>query len=123
MNTSKKIILGLFTILPLVFGLLYFILFFSYFINITSGSIQNPDFSEEQIPQFLQSFAPIFIMLFLAIIIGFVLLIYYLVHISNNHRLDSSQRLLWVLIIVFTSTIGQVAYFILEVWPNRPVQG
>lgn len=121
MSTSKKIILGIFTVLPLVFGFLYFILFFSFFINITSGNI-HPDLNEEQIPQFLQSFAPMFVMLFIAIIIGFVLLIYYLVHISNNHRLDSSQRLLWVLIIVFTSTIGQVAYFILEVWPDKPVQ-
>lgn len=123
MNSSKKIILGIFTVLPLVLTLFYIVLFFAFFFEVAVEKIHHePGDLHNEMPHFLQSFFPMMVMIFVAIIIGIILMVYYLVHVSNNHKFDSTQKLLWVLIIIFTNTIGQIAYFILEVWPERPAK-
>ncbi|MBL6446953.1 PLDc N-terminal domain-containing protein [Fulvivirga sp. 29W222] len=119
MSTSKKVILGLFTILPLILLMVYFIFFFMFFINIASHEMHK-DILPEEFPLFLQSFIPMMILMFMAVSSGFILMIYYIILISKNRSFDSTQRIIWVLIVVFTSTIGQIAYFIVEVWPDKP---
>lgn len=122
MSTSKKIILALFTILPLILFLIYFILFFSFFIKMASQGIHHDDLTADAMPLFLQSFLPMIILMFVAIVTGVGLMIYYIIHISNNKSFDSTQRLMWILIVVFTNAIGQIAYFIMEVWPDKPIK-
>ena len=120
MSTSKKIILGLFTVLPLILFLGYFILFFTFFINMASKEMHHQNISPDEFPLFLQSFIPMMVLMFVAIFSGFILMILYIILISKNKSFDSTQRIMWVLIVVFTSTIGQIAYFIIEIWPDKP---
>ncbi|UII33286.1 PLDc N-terminal domain-containing protein [Fulvivirga ulvae] len=119
MSTSKKVILGLFTIAPLIFLMVYFVLFFTLFVNVASMDLHPHDLPPDEVPLFLQSFVPMMVMMFIAVGSGFILMIYYIVLISKNPSFDSTQRIMWVLIVVFTSTIGQIAYFIVEVWPDK----
>lgn len=123
MSTTKKVILGIFTILPALLLIFYIVMFFSFFFNVAVNKMQHaPEVSSNEIPIFLESLIPMFVMMFVAGITGLALMIYYIIHISKNQKFDSTQRLLWILIIVFTNTIGQIVYFILEVWPQKPAE-
>lgn len=118
MSTPKKVLLGILTVLPLFLGLLYFILFFVFFINTAADRMHDPDIRPDEFPFLLGSFVPMMVLMLVAVVIGFALMIYYLIHISNNRKFDSTQRLLWILIVIFASTIGQIVYYIMEVWPD-----
>jgi hypothetical protein len=44
------------------------------------------------------------------------LLIYYLIHAINNKQIDSTERLIWVLVFIFAGTIGFPIYWYLRIW-------
>lgn len=43
---------------------------------------------------------------------GFALWIFSLIHTIQNERLDSTMKLVWVLLIIFLSPIGSILYFL-----------
>ena len=43
----------------------------------------------------------------------FALWIYSLVHAIQNEQLDSTMKMVWILLIVFVSPIGSILYFIM----------
>lgn len=53
----------------------------------------------------------------------FALWIYSLVHAIQNDRLDSTMKLVWVLLIVLVSPIGSILYFIMGRNPAGPPPG
>jgi hypothetical protein len=42
-------------------------------------------------------------------------LIFYLIHIVNNKKLDSSERLMWILLVIFMSVIACPIYWYLKI--------
>lgn len=50
---------------------------------------------------------------------GFALWIFSLIHTIQNERLDSTMKLVWVLLIVFLSPIGSILYFLVGCNPSR----
>jgi hypothetical protein len=119
MSKSGKLWLGTLTLLPLVFIIIYFVWFFSFFVNIVEmqeGGDQ-PDPSD-----FFSNLLPLFAMIGLAVLLSIGLLIYYIVHVTRNPRFQKpgdSNKLVWILVLIFAGFIGQVVYFIIEVWPDR----
>lgn len=60
--------------------------------------------------------------LLVLIVIGLVIILsllmmalwfFSLVHAIQNHRLDSTMKLLWVLLIVFVAPFGSILYFLI----------
>jgi hypothetical protein len=45
----------------------------------------------------------------------------WLVDVIRRPDLSSDRRLLWVVVILLGSTLGQLVYFFMEVWPDRPL--
>ena len=113
MSKNKKIFIGILTVLPLVFLVLYFITFISMFVGISS-TISTGD--ADGLPTFIGSFVTAFLMIILTIIISFSMLIYYIIHIVNNKQFDSNQRLVWILVTVFAGIIGSCIYWYLHIW-------
>lgn len=120
MSKTKKVILGIFTILPAIFVLFYAVAFASFFFHTLIENAHHPDDFEQHFPSFIQSFFPWFIMVFVAGFTSFILMIYYIVHVARNVKFDTTQRLLWIFIILFTTTLGQIIYFIMEIWSTEP---
>lgn len=44
---------------------------------------------------------------------GFAFWIFSLIHTIQNERLDSTMKLVWVLLIIFLSPIGSILYFLI----------
>jgi uncharacterized membrane protein len=42
--------------------------------------------------------------------------VYYLVHLINNKRLDPSQRLAWAIVVLIGGAIGCMVYWLFQIW-------
>lgn len=122
MSKQKKILLGILTISPAFFMIWYFFNMFSFMQNI-AGVMQNPDeFTGGPPPEIFGFMGQMFLPMILLMFVSFGLLIYYMVHIlSVNEKFKtttSNDKVLWVVLVLFTGFMGMIAYFFVEIWPT-----
>jgi hypothetical protein len=67
---------------------------------------------------FIRSVFGAFIFLILAVIIKLGLMIYYIIHASDNINNDNTKKIIWILILVFIGTIGNIIYYFMEILPS-----
>jgi hypothetical protein len=119
MNTAAKVILGIFTFLPVLLLILFFYNFFEiilhYAPDFNSGHIERPTREE-----MLTMITPLFLYIILTSLISLGLLIYYIVHAVNNKNIDSSERVIWVLLFVFIGLIAFPIYFFARINKQQP---
>ncbi len=113
MNHSSKILLGIITFLPIVLtGLILSAALTLVFQEVSSGThLQEAD------PAFL--FGNVFYIIGLASIIGLLsvgLMIFYIIHVLNNKAIDKTLQVVWILILIFTSGIGTMVYWYMNIW-------
>lgn len=120
MTRRKKIWLGILTFLPLLFVIIYIICFAVYmfsFVNVLEAQAGDPEVADPTI--FFGMFGIMFFMIFLSIISTIALLIYYIIHANGNPKFDSNQKLIWILILVLASGIGNIIYYFVEILPKE----
>ena len=116
MSKSKKIWLGVFTFLPLIFLIIYVVVFFSFFLNGVDSTYPQEGTS----PNFFAgSYVLLFVIIVLMAIVSLGLLIYYIVHANSNPKFDSNQKLIWILILLFASGVGSMIYYFMEIVPLK----
>ncbi len=55
----------------------------------------------------------------LAITIKLGVMIYYIVHASNNLKNDNNTKIMWVVLLVLVSTIASIVYYFVEILPSK----
>lgn len=119
MKKSTKVLLGILSFLPILFIIIYFVGFFTVLITQIPELEQNTG----EIPTtFLSSIFGLLLFLILAGIIKLGLTIYYIIHASENPKNDSNKKIMWILILIFFGTIGNVVYYFLEIYPIDTAQ-
>lgn len=68
---------------------------------------------------FMVQFMGMFALLFLISILTLGLLIYFIVHINNNKKLDNNEKLIWILVIIFVGMIGKPVYWYMKIWKDE----
>ena len=114
MSRSRKIFLGILTVLPFVFLVVYLVIFLnSFFEMIWYHRGNQEDFFFHMIPAFI----------FLALLILFKigLLIYYIMQAVNNKRIDSTERIVWILVFIFAGLIGYPIYWYMRIWKEDEI--
>lgn len=120
MSKSLKIILGIITLLPFVFMGGYFLWFMSFFMRM-SDNLEAGD--PDAVPRLMfGNMGWMFLFLGMAILISFGLMIYYIVHVVNNKKIDSNERLVWILVFIFANMIGYPVYWYMRIWKGEDVQ-
>lgn len=114
MSRTAKIILGIVTILPFIFFAIYLSYIFRFIQDMIIYHRSNPE------DVFFQ-LMPAFIYIGLLVIAKIGLLIFYIVHAVNNQRLDSTERIVWILIFIFAGTIGYPIYWYLRIWKDLSI--
>ncbi|MDE3249791.1 MAG: PLDc N-terminal domain-containing protein [Bacteroidota bacterium] len=112
MTKSRKLLLGILTLLPIVLTIVFLASFFSFFIGmIRSGG-------DEQMAQewILGNFLWIVLMSVILGLLHLGLLIYFIVHAINNGLVSSNERIVWILVFIFVGTIGMPIYWYLRIW-------
>ena len=112
MKTSTKFWLGIFTFLPLFLTLAFIAVFFSIFFE----NIIEINENHQKIPfDFLQSVVGLILSLVVLALFSLGIKIYYIVHTSNNILNDSNKKIMWILILIFTGSIGSIIYYFVEI--------
>jgi hypothetical protein len=78
--------------------------------------------NQPNLPFMVGNFAALFAFIFFAALLSIGLMIYYIMHITNSKILDSNQRLMWILIVIFAGMIGFGIYWYMYIWKEAEVK-
>ncbi|HYJ37009.1 MAG TPA: PLDc N-terminal domain-containing protein [Chitinophagaceae bacterium] len=116
MTRSSKIFLGFLTFLPFILFAIYIAVFTTFFFEVIRHQNVEPEFV----------FAEVYPIIVSAVLLGLSslgLLIYYIIHAVNNKKIDSSERLVWILVFLFAGMIGFPIYWYMRVWKETTDDG
>ena len=117
MSRSKKVIIGILAFLPLVSVAVFLIYFFATLfpeiirIEHEHGDVQ-PEFFFGKMMGFIAS-------LIILVFVQLALMIYFIIHAINNYRVKNEERIIWVLLFIFVSTIAYPIYWGIRIWPEE----
>ena len=112
MSRNNKMILGIFSLFPIILLIIYFILFYSFFSYlIDQGYGYEPDPRE-----FFRAFMPLLILVLVKVLIVITLLIIFIIDLVNNKKLDSTERIIWILAFIFVGFIAFPLYWYMRIW-------
>ncbi len=116
MKKTTKVLLAIFTFLPLVLLIAFFGLFFSIFLE----NIVELERSHQEFPiDFIQSMIWFIILLVIVGLMSMGIVVYYIVHVNNNPEKDTSNRIIWTLILIFAGLMGSIVYYFVEIVPLK----
>ncbi len=110
---------GFFALAPII---VFLIAFIGYFYFIFSLVTQLPELENSGEPpvHFFGAIGSFLILILVAVLISIGSLIFYIVHATQNANLKENNMLIvWILLFVFVSGIGQLIYWIVEIVGKR----
>ena len=118
MSNSGKVILGIATFLPLIFGVCFLV----YYISMVREMLLYLPNSND--PQFFARnymahfFTGEFISLaILSLITHLGLMIYYIIHVVTHKIKSEGEKIMWILFFVFIGTVTFIIYYFMRVVP------
>jgi len=115
MSRNKKIIIGLLSLLPIIFIAIYLVQFYTLFIHMLEwGAYDEPDPRE-----FMRTFMPLFLLILIKVLISLGLLIFFLINVINNKKIDSGERIVWILTFIFVGFIAFPLYWYMRIWNDQ----
>ena len=115
MSRSSKLFIGILSFLPIV---LLFILLFMI-LRLLPTFIEWDNNNNEPAPQEVFSlFGPIFILGFGMGLLSIGLLIFFIMHLIRNKMIDSTERIIWILVFLFAGIVGYPIYWYMRVWKD-----
>jgi len=115
MKSSTKFLLGILTFLPLILILTYILFIFTNFIP-TAIRLEN---SNQDFP--LELFKSLSVMIFIiiiALIFKLGIMVYYIVHASNNPKNETNTKIMWIVLLVLVGTVSSIVYYFIEILPS-----
>lgn len=106
LNRTKKLLVGVATIWPLIYIPLFFVFVFSI---VFSSVAQNSDVFPKEV-------LIIFPVHFLTIISMFVLMGLYIFDLFKNTRIENGKKALWAVVIFLGGIVAMPVYWYLYVW-------
>ena len=114
MSKGSKLLLGLLSILPLILAAVIIIEVFLIFPEILYWNHNEPE------PYTVFStFAPVFITSIIAAFLSLGLLIFFIIHMLNNKKIESSERLIWIIVFLLAGVVGYPIYWYLRIWKEE----
>jgi hypothetical protein len=115
MKKSIKILLGLATLWPFLYMILFFLFIFLsiLFMPGRGGGESGPPF-----------FFVVFIALHLLTMLWIMgLTVFYIVNVFRNDRVDKDKKVLWAVVIFLGNMIAMPIYWYLYIWKEVPADG
>ena len=107
MKKVKAVILGIFTLIPILYIIFFISVFFHMFLNTVSST--NTESS-------INLFKIIFPLHLSTMILVIVLLVIYIVNVFKNDTIESDKKALWAIVLFFGNMISMIVYWILHIW-------
>jgi hypothetical protein len=118
MSRSSKLFIGILSFLPIILLVILFFMVLRLFPAFIDWSNKGDNY--EPAPQEVFSlFGPLFIVGFGMGILSFGLLIFFIMHLIRNKAMDSTERIIWILVFLFAGIVGYPIYWYMRVWKNE----
>lgn len=121
MKKSTKIWLGIATIWPVVYMLLFFVVIFS--VVIVGALNPGPHAPVDNSPAsifFPVGFMAIFVLHMLTIMGSLALTVFYIIRVFKTEQLDQNMKIMWMLLLFFMGMLAQPVFWYLYIWRDAP---
>ena len=120
MKKSTKIWLGIATIWPIVYLVLFFVVIFSVFI--VAGFNPGPHAPADPSASifFPLGFMAFFVLHMLTIICSLALTVFYIIRVFKTEQLDQNMKIMWTLLLFFMGMLAQPVFWYLYIWRDAP---
>jgi NADH:ubiquinone oxidoreductase subunit 6 (subunit J) len=115
MTKGQKNILGIFTFLPAILMLIYFV---AIIVLIRDALV----FKDEDMP--FPILGDVLWLVILALLMGllsFGLMVYYIIHAINNPQIDNNEKIIWVLLFVLASVVSFPIYWYMRIFKRHEI--
>jgi len=116
MSRGSKLFVGLASFLPIVFLIMLLIMFF----NLFPTMIRWQDYEPDPYSVF-ETIRPIFIVGLFTGLVSLGLLVFFIIHMINNKKIDTSERIIWILVFLFAGIVGYPIYWYMRVWNDQSI--
>ena len=113
MSRSSKLFIGILSFLPIILLVLLFAM-----ILVLIPTFVEWERGEPGPHEVFRSFGPIFIVGFGMGILSIGLLIFFIMHLLRHKALDSTERIIWILVFLFAGIIGYPIYWYMRIWKD-----
>ncbi len=117
MTKPKKVFLGILSLLPLALLVVYLILSVRLFFSMVSNPLEIED-GIFPTNFFFTEMLPSVILAIVMTITNFGLLIFFIIQVVNNRKIDSNERLIWILVLIFAGMVGFPIYWYMRIWKD-----
>ena len=118
MSRSSKLFIGILSFLPIVLVFVMFIMVLRLIPTFIEWS-NNGDNYEPATQEVFSVFGPMFILGFGMAILSIGLLIFFIMHLIRHKAMESTERIIWVLVFLFAGIVGYPIYWYMRVWKNE----
>lgn len=112
MKKSNKVLLGIATFWPFIYIPIFVIAMFSAVLFSGPGGAPNDAF-----PFILMFIIPLHM---LTIFGSLALMVFYVVNVFRNKRVEQDKQVLWVLLLVLAGMMAAPVYWYLYIWKDEP---
>jgi len=114
MSKSSKIFIGILSFLPVLVTAGLFVTMFLDFTN-SWGDLET-----DSAPSMMfQNFRLFFLLMMGLFVLSIGLLIYFIVQVVRNKKMDSTERAIWILVFVLGGAISYPIYWYLKIWKEE----
>ena len=110
MKKPTKVLLGLATLWPFFYLILFFAVIFSTVVFMPGSGEPGP-------PPLIALILPLHLFTMLA---GMALMVFYIVNVFRNDRVDTDKKALWAVVLFMGNMIAMPIYWYLYVWREPP---
>jgi len=114
MSRNSKILVGLLSFLPII---LLFIMI-PTLLNLIPQFLEW-DKQEPAVEEVLSTLGPFFFLLIFMGILSLGLLVFFIIHLVNNKKIESGEKILWVILFLFVSLVGYPIYWFVRIWNEK----
>lgn len=111
MSRGTKLFIGILSLLPIIM----LVIFLFYFFNMLPAFIEW-DSREPDPREVFDVIRPIIIYAIMMALLSIFLLVFFIMHLVRNKKIESTERIIWILVFLFAGMIGYPIYWYMRVW-------
>ena len=116
MSRGTKMLIGLLSFLPILMGALIIFLI----LNLIPTFIEWDSFEPDPIEIFI-TMRPVFLVGIAAAVLSIGLLVFMIMHMVRKKNIDSTERIIWVLVLLFAGAISYPIYWYMRIWKDESI--
>ena len=118
MSRSSKLFIGILSFLPIVLAFVMLFMVLRLIPTFMEWSNHGDNY-EPATQEVFSVFGPMFILGFGTGILSIGLLIFFIMHLVRHKAMESTERIIWILVFLFAGIVGYPIYWYLRVWKNE----